>query len=221
MVTLAILELDHDGRTWRQVLDLHVDGDPATQGSHRIKWIHGKPVVVADQTDNLVAWRTLVEVRAKAAIGHRWRANPITGEVRVVCDFVLQRPPPDPRRKNDPLTYKHDGDKLTRSCHDSLSDAGVFADDGAVTSWGGSKRLTADGEKPGVRIRVYVPAAATPLPSLTVDKQANAAYVELRPRTGLVAKTLDLGHGVAVDLDVDGEPLGYEILNLHTRECDA
>lgn len=58
--------------------------------------------------------------------------------------------------------------------------------------------------------------AAIEYPHLEVDREADAAYVELRQSSGLVSRTVELGHGINVDLDGDGAPLGYEILGLHS-----
>lgn len=54
------------------------------------------------------------------------------------------------------------------------------------------------------------------LPQLEVDREANAAYINLMERdpNGDVARTIELGYGINVDLNSNNEILGYEIMSL-------
>ena len=49
---------------------------------------------------------------------------------------------------------------------------------------------------------------------VTYDGEANAGYVHItgEARPSLVARTVDLGHGVLVDVGHDGAPCGVEVL---------
>ena len=49
----------------------------------------------------------------------------------------------------------------------------------------------------------------------SVDPQANAAYVEITNKP--VVETI-CWHGINLDLDADGEPVGIEILNVGVPE---
>lgn len=48
-------------------------------------------------------------------------------------------------------------------------------------------------------------------PTLTYDRNANALYI--RFSTHEIAETVELSETVYVDMDADGEPVGFEILH--------
>lgn len=47
--------------------------------------------------------------------------------------------------------------------------------------------------------------------TLTYDPEVKALYIELSDNE--IAETLELSESVYVDVDADGEPVGFEILN--------
>lgn len=48
-------------------------------------------------------------------------------------------------------------------------------------------------------------------PTLTYDRDANALYI--RFSTNEIAETVALSDAVYIDVDAEGEPVGFEILN--------
>jgi uncharacterized protein YuzE len=55
----------------------------------------------------------------------------------------------------------------------------------------------------------------TRVPSISVDPEADAAYVALSGAT--VARTEEAADGIMIDYDVDGRPVGVEILSVKSR----
>lgn len=56
-------------------------------------------------------------------------------------------------------------------------------------------------------------------PMLTFDADVNALYVQFSERD--VVETIQLAKGVMLDVDVDGEAVGLEILNADTGLASA
>jgi len=56
-------------------------------------------------------------------------------------------------------------------------------------------------------------------PELTYDREANALYI--RFSTNAIAETVELSETVYVDLDGDGEPVGFEILHATSPDLKA
>lgn len=48
-------------------------------------------------------------------------------------------------------------------------------------------------------------------PTLAYDREANALYIRFTDQE--VAETVELSESVYVDMDADGEPVGFEILH--------
>jgi uncharacterized protein YuzE len=52
-------------------------------------------------------------------------------------------------------------------------------------------------------------------PSISIDPEADAAYVALSGAD--VARTEEVGDGILVDYDSDGKPVGIEVLSVKSR----
>lgn len=116
-----------DATTRSNEFAFHVAGKPVTQGSKRIGRIGSRPVVL-DDNSGLKAWRAAVTLAAR----HAWGGRPPIGaatDVSVIVEFAFTKP------KSSRYTYprRADIDKLTRALFDSITDAGVWADDDQVT----------------------------------------------------------------------------------------
>ena len=128
-------------------LAFSVYGLPITQGSKKGYNQGGRVQIVDANAPKLKPWRAQVTAAAKEAAT---RYPLFTGALIVGLRFDLFKPPPVTRE------YPHvrgtgDIDKLVRSILDSLTDAGIYADDAAVTDLGPcSKRYG----RPGVHITV-------------------------------------------------------------------
>lgn len=126
-----------------------VPGLPAPQGSKTAVVRGGRAVVLEGKgpgRQRHVDWRTAVATVARAHAPER----PIDGPVAVTIDFRLPRSKSWPKRLGDPAwhTTAPDLDKLARAVLDSLTHAGLIADDArvvrlaankvAVTGWTGA-----------------------------------------------------------------------------------
>lgn len=116
-----------DATTRSNEFEFHVAGKPTTQGSHRIGRVGSRPVIISDNP-GLKAWRAAATLAAR----HAWGGKPRIGvetEVSVLVEFAFTKP------KSSRYTYprRADIDKLTRALFDSITDAGVWADDDQVT----------------------------------------------------------------------------------------
>jgi Holliday junction resolvase RusA-like endonuclease len=141
---------------------LDVEGVPVPQGSKKIGRNRGtgRPVLL-DDNRNLAAWRDLVALRAR----REWAGRPpIAGPVMVWADFFLPRPAghfgtgrnAGVLKASAPAwpAVKPDGDKLTRAVFDSLTTAGVWADDSLAVVWSGAKHYAGPFRPPGVSIQI-------------------------------------------------------------------
>ena len=129
-----------------ETLRLFVPGTPVPQGS-KTGFVVGKRAVVTDANAKaLKPWRALVKAAAVEALHGR---EPLVNEPLVVSlEFRFVRP--KSVRRELPHV-KPDIDKLTRSVLDSLTDAGVWGDDGQVTKTAAEKVYASS---PGVLVRV-------------------------------------------------------------------
>ena len=133
------------------LLQFHVVGVPATQGS-KTGFVVGRRAIVVDKNPaRLKPWREAVRSTAVDAAGPDW--IPISGPVAVRLLFALPQPASAPKRTRTWPTGARSGDidKLTRSCLDSLTDAAVWLDDSQVVS------LTAVKDYPGQHVAQTVP----------------------------------------------------------------
>lgn len=147
-------------------VEFEVRGLPVPQGSARA-FVAGKRAIIATEGNRtrspLGAWRTAIaQAAAEAMAGAPW-----DGPVSVYLSFrPASRPaahylPANARRPIRELRLdapfhhagKPDADKLARSALDALTGV-VFEDDRQVASLDVLKRWPAEGEGPGVTIRV-------------------------------------------------------------------
>ena len=128
-----------------KALDFYVSGFPAPQGSKRILprgGVKGARPLLVDDHPGLKPWRAKVTGAAKVAL--RESGAPPAGAALVSLTFYLPRPvthygtgknsgrvkPSAPVE----MMVKPDLDKLVRAVLDSLTDAGMWADDSRVDS---------------------------------------------------------------------------------------
>jgi crossover junction endodeoxyribonuclease RusA len=131
------------------VITFTVIGHAQPQGSTKAFMPNGAryPVVTSDNP-NLKQWRQLVAHCAQQQAA----GGPMSGGVRVVLDFALQRPKSLPKRTSQHLK-KPDIDKLARAVLDALTGI-LYHDDSEVVRLDVTKRYAAPIETPSVRITV-------------------------------------------------------------------
>lgn len=121
-----------------------VAGLPITQGSKTV--YRGR--AVESRAKQLGPWRDAVAAAARAALDG---AGQLTGPAWVICEFTFPRPVSHPKRTRTWPVARNDIDKLARAVLDSLTRAGVWADDGQAVALMSVKDY---GPEPGVRIAV-------------------------------------------------------------------
>lgn len=137
-----------------------VHGFPRTKGSLRA--IHRKRAdgncfvsLVEDNGFELQQWRTFIATESKRVMKQE---APFAGPLRVGLTFIFPRPKTQtPEDKACPWVYgnrRHDLDKLTRACLDSMTDAAVWEDDSQVAMSLCEKRYMEGDERAGVLITV-------------------------------------------------------------------
>ena len=135
------------------LLSFHVPGIPVPQGSAKA-YVRGGHAVVTSANANLRPWRAAVTAAAAEA-----RADMDTLRTPVFVGLVFTFPRPSGHfgkrglRGTAPAfpATRPDLDKLCRATLDSLTDAGVIADDALVVELQASKDY---GEHPGVDVTV-------------------------------------------------------------------
>jgi crossover junction endodeoxyribonuclease RusA len=147
-------------------VEFEVRGLPVAQGSARAFIANGRPIIATEGNRSrspLGAWRTAIAQAASDAVA----GPPWDGPVSVYLSFrPASRPashylPANARRPvrelrlDSPFHHagKPDADKLARAALDALTGV-VFEDDRQVASLDVLKRWPADGEGPGVTIRI-------------------------------------------------------------------
>ena len=136
-------------------------GVPCPQGSKSFKgMVEGKrgqqiPRLV-ESSKQLPKWRK--EVTKQAAI--TWRGKlPIDQPLVVIMTFTLPKPTSAPKTRTTWPDRKPDVSKLARAVEDSLTDAGVFADDARIVDLIARKRYPNEGAgalpSPGVVVHVF------------------------------------------------------------------
>jgi len=135
-------------------------GVAAPQGSKSFKgMVEGKrgqqiPRLV-ESSKLLPKWRK--EVTKQAAIA--WRNPPLDQPLVVIMTFTLPKPASAPKTRTTWPDRKPDVSKLARAVEDSLTDAGVFADDARIVDLIARKRFPNEGAgalpSPGVVVHVF------------------------------------------------------------------
>lgn len=135
-------------------------GVPCPQGSKSFKgMVEGKrgqqiPRLV-ESSKLLPKWRK--EVTKQATIA--WRNPPLNQPLVVIMTFTLPKPASAPKTRTTWPDRKPDVSKLARAVEDSLTDAGVFADDARIVDLIARKRYPNEGAgalpSPGVVVHVF------------------------------------------------------------------
>lgn len=131
------------------LLSIAARGVPRPQGSKKAFVVKGRAVMVDDNKPALKEWRQVVERAASGAMEVAQYERPATGAVAVSLLFELERPK---SVKRELPSVAPDIDKLQRAVLDALTIAGVWKDDGQVTTISARKIY---GPTPGVRVSVY------------------------------------------------------------------
>jgi len=110
----------------RESLRIMVVGNPAPQGS-KTAYVRGGRAVMVEANKRLPEWRTAVMTAAHLAFIASESVEPFTQPVRVEMTFFIDRPK-KPKWDKYPGS-KPDLDHYIRAVGDSLTKAGVWADD--------------------------------------------------------------------------------------------
>lgn len=129
------------------LLSFTVPGVPVQQGSKTV--FNGRAVDANAKT--LRPWRRHVTKTARAAASVAGLHEPIGKHVPVAIALEFSFERPKSVRRDLPAVHP-DLDKLIRAINDSLTDAGVWNDDGQVTTISARKIY---GLTPGARVSVY------------------------------------------------------------------
>jgi Holliday junction resolvase RusA-like endonuclease len=113
----------------RQSFLFWVHGRPAPQGS-KTAYVIGGRAVMKEASKFLPAWRSAVTEATVQEIARSMDVRPFTSPVRLFVEFYIERPK-NPKHKAFP-GGKPDLDHLIRSVGDSLTRAGVLADDALI-----------------------------------------------------------------------------------------
>jgi Holliday junction resolvase RusA-like endonuclease len=130
---------------------INVYGRPAPQGSKKL--VASNRFIEASKY--LPAWRKAVSLAALEAINLQgW--DMLEDAVELECVFYLDRPGTVPEKKRKHPIKPPDVSKLLRAVEDSLTDAGVYADDAQIVKATAFK-FYADTREPGafVIVRKY------------------------------------------------------------------
>lgn len=131
------------------LLSLIARGTPKPQGSKKAFVVNGRAVMIDDDKGGLNEWRGTVEKSAKGAMVASGFEGPVEGPLAVAVLFQIERP------KSVKRALPHvrpDIDKLQRAVLDALTAAGVWKDDGQVTTISARKVY---GSTPGAQVSVY------------------------------------------------------------------
>jgi len=136
-----------------------VYGLPIPQGSKKFVGMRGdRPLMVEDNKRHR-PWREQVTKQAAVAMAKQAKATTLEGPLVVLMTFTLPKPKSAPKTRRTWPQKKPDASKLARAVEDSLTDAGVWADDALVVDLIARKRYPLEGadslEQPGVVIRIY------------------------------------------------------------------
>jgi len=139
------------------VVSFAVRSTPVTQGSFRVFHKRGAAGcvtnLVSDNDKRLKQWRRLVRTAGANAM-KRAQAEPFDRAVQVMIIFWFARPKSHAGEVWVAVNGRNDLEKLVRACHDALTEAGVWKDDGLVARIETEKRWCSGTERPGVDVTV-------------------------------------------------------------------
>lgn len=134
-----------------------VRSTPATQGSFRVFHKRGAKdcsvQLVSDNDKKLKQWRRLVKTAAANAM-RKAQTQPFAGAVQVLIVFWFAPPKSRVGQTWAAVNGRNDLEKLVRACHDAITEAKVWLDDGLVARIETEKRWCSDGQRPGVDVTV-------------------------------------------------------------------
>lgn len=132
-----------------------VRSTPITQGSFQVFHRRGPTSCIAnlvsDNDKRLKQWRRLVKTQARNAMKGR---DPFAGAVQAQLIFWMPTPKVHRGKTWAAVRGRNDLEKLVRACHDAITDAGVWLDDGLVARIETEKHWCGEGERPGVDVTV-------------------------------------------------------------------
>ena len=131
------------------LLTLTAKGVPIPQGSKKAFVVAGRARMIDDNAEALKPWRKTVEKAAQGAMVANNFQGPVAGAVAVAVLFQIERPTSVKRALPH---VRPDLDKYQRAVLDALTTAGVWKDDGQVTTISARKVY---GSTPGARVSVY------------------------------------------------------------------
>ena len=140
---------------------LTILGLPAPQGSKSFKGMvigkRGQQIPrLVESSKKLPKWRARVAKQAAML----WQGRePLDRAVVVSMTFTIPKPTSAPKTRRTWPDRKPDASKLARAVEDSLTDAGVLADDARIVDLIASKRYPGEGlnalDVPGVLVRIF------------------------------------------------------------------
>lgn len=144
-------------------LQVNVYGTPESQGSMK-GFVQGGKAIITSSNTHLRPWREAVAWAARDALTRDPAWVFATGPVSVATTFWLPRPLNRPKTRDVLPTTGKDVDKMLRSVFDSLTNAGVWADDVLVCAGMYEKRYAVGPHLP----KIYRPDYHWPQPGVSV-----------------------------------------------------
>ena len=127
---------------------------PVSQGNHRVRMGRGGGrAKIYESTKGHAAWRSTVQQWANLARS-RFKIEASNRPIKADYHFFL----PCTKGTHVPGAYaktKPDLSKLVRAVEDSISDAGIWVDDGRVVVSSETKRYCRKGQEPGVEVELF------------------------------------------------------------------
>lgn len=138
------------------MIELHVIGIPAPQGSKTAMLIGGKPRVIEGSSTTGRAkhksWREGVTMAARDWLAEHPQP-PLTEPIRMAIDFIFPLPAGDPYRTRH--TVKPDAGKCARTTEDALVVAGLLKDDSLIFDTRITKRYAHGKQATGAVICIW------------------------------------------------------------------
>lgn len=129
-------------------LTITIDGTPAPQGSHVATVDRRGKTHIRDSNKNLKQWRDIMTWNARKHAGTFDKEEPLA------VSYIFIIPKGKTVRRQVPAVYP-DLDKLIRAAGDSMTAAGVWADDGQVVKLERTYKVyETPTSKPGVFIHI-------------------------------------------------------------------